>query len=97
MGTRTEPAVVVRDQAKPSRGKTIRGGATTDPAVVEGIITYLKDHGCHRITILQSSWVGDSTERAFTVCGYCELAERYDVELIDLKDPLSKYAKAPLN
>ncbi|NLM39600.1 MAG: DUF362 domain-containing protein [Firmicutes bacterium] len=78
-----KPNLVV---AKPSES-----GATTDPAVVEGIITYLKDHGCHRITILESSWVGDSTERAFTVCGYRELAERYDVELIDLKkDPAVK-------
>lgn len=66
--------------AKPSQS-----GATTDPAIVEGIITFLKDHGCHKITIMEGSWVGDSTPRAFAVCGYTELAQRYDVELIDLK------------
>ena len=65
--------------------KPAESGATTDPAVVEGIITYLKDHGCHRITILEGSWIGDSTERAFTVCGYRELAERFNVKLVDLK------------
>lgn len=66
--------------AKPSET-----GATTDPTVVEGIITYLKDHGCHRIKIMESSWLGDSTARAFRICGYEELAQRYQVELVDLK------------
>ncbi|MGI6149770.1 MAG: DUF362 domain-containing protein [Firmicutes bacterium] len=66
--------------AKPSHS-----GATTDPAVVEGIITFLKDHGCHNIAIMEGSWLGDSTARAFRICGYEELARRYQVELIDLK------------
>ncbi|MGI6641548.1 MAG: DUF362 domain-containing protein [Limnochordia bacterium] len=60
-------------------------GATTDPSVVEGIITFLKDHGCHKIKIMESSWLGDSTTRAFRICGYEVLAQRYQVELIDLK------------
>lgn len=69
--------------AKPSHS-----GATTDPKVVEGIITYLRDHGCRKIKIMEGSWLGDSTTIAFKVCGYEELARRYDVELIDLKrDP----------
>ncbi len=67
--------------AKPSAS-----GATTDPAVVEGVIRFLQAHGVSKITIMESSWVGDSTRRAFKACGYTDLAARYNVELLDLKD-----------
>lgn len=66
--------------AKPSDS-----GATTDPQIVAGIIEYLKDHNCRHITIMESSWLGDSTLRAFKLCGYRELADKYGVELRDLK------------
>src|SRR5690554_4428306 len=72
-----KPNLVV---AKPSHF-----GATTDPSVVEGIIAFLKDHGCHNISILEGSWVGDSTTRAFAACGFEDLARRYQVKLVDLK------------
>jgi len=61
-------------------------GATTHPEAVEGIILYLKDAGVKKIKIIESSWVGDSTKRAFLYCGYNELAGRHGVPLIDLKD-----------
>jgi len=60
-------------------------GAVTHPEVVEGIIMYLKDFGVKRIKIIESSWVGDSTKRAFKFCGYEELSRKYDIPLIDLK------------
>lgn len=60
-------------------------GATTHPEIVEGIIQYLFDNGAHDITILEGSWVGDSTEKAFRNCGYTDLAEKYGVKLIDTK------------
>lgn len=60
-------------------------GATTHPEVVEGLLVYLKENGFENLVILESSWVGDRTEKAFRVCGYEELARRYDVELIDAK------------
>jgi len=60
-------------------------GATTHPEVVEGIIIFLKDFGVREIKIIESSWVGDSTKRAFKACGYEKLSEKYDVPLIDLK------------
>lgn len=61
------------------------GGATTHPEIVEGIIRYVRDAGVHNIVILEGSWVGDSTQRAFRNCGYAALAEKYKVSLIDTK------------
>jgi len=60
-------------------------GAVTHPQVVEGVILYLKDFGVRRIRIIESSWVGDSTKRAFKFCGYEELAVKFGIPLIDLK------------
>ena len=62
-----------------------RDGATTHPEVVEGIILFLRDFGVKNIKIIESSWVGDSTKRAFEYCGYEELSRKYGVPLIDLK------------
>jgi len=61
-------------------------GAVTHPEVIEGIILYLKDFGVKKIKIIESSWIGDSTKRAFKFCGYEELKRKYDIPLIDLKD-----------
>ncbi|MCL2121771.1 MAG: DUF362 domain-containing protein [Clostridiales bacterium] len=61
------------------------GGATTHPEVIEGIILYLKDFGVKQIRIIEGSWVGDSTKRAFQVCGYEALSKKHNVPLVDLK------------
>ena len=61
-------------------------GATTHPEVVEGVILFLKDFGVKKIKIIESSWVGDSTKRAFKYCGYGELSRKHDIPLIDLKN-----------
>jgi len=60
-------------------------GAVTHPEVCEGIILYLKDFGVKNIRIIESSWIGDSTKKAFKFCGYEELARKYGIPLIDLK------------
>ncbi|MCL1859056.1 MAG: DUF362 domain-containing protein [Oscillospiraceae bacterium] len=60
-------------------------GATTHPEVIEGIIIFLKDFGVKKIKIIESSWVGDSTKRAFKNCGYEEISRKYNVPVIDLK------------
>lgn len=60
-------------------------GATTHPEVVEGIIIFLRSYGIERIKIIESSWIGANTKRAFDVCGYTDLSEKYSVPLIDLK------------
>lgn len=61
------------------------GGATTHPEVIEGIILFLKDFGVTKIKIIESSWVGDSTKRAYKNCGYEKISMKYNVPLIDLK------------
>ena len=58
------------------------GGATTHPEIASGIICYLKKHGFNNIVILEGAWVGDSTSRAFSACGYSPLAKD-GVRLID--------------
>ncbi len=60
-------------------------GATTHPEIVEGIILFLKAYGVGEICIMESSWVGDSTRRAFKVCGYEALSKKHGVPLFDLK------------
>jgi uncharacterized protein (DUF362 family) len=72
-----KPNLVV---AKPSES-----GATTDPAIVDALITWLKQKGYSQISIIESAWVGERTERAFNVCGYQDIAKKHDVELVDLK------------
>jgi len=79
-----KPNLVV---AKPSTS-----GATTSPEMVAGIIEYLKSKGRNNIVILESSWVGERTARAFEVCGYTELERQYGVPLVDLqRDSYKQY------
>ena len=59
------------------------GGATTHPEIAGGLIDYLKARGFNNIVILEGSWVGDSTERAFSACGYRRLAQDAGVDLVD--------------
>ncbi|MDR3589781.1 MAG: DUF362 domain-containing protein [Negativicutes bacterium] len=70
-----------------------KDGATTSPEMVEGVIRYLRDNGFQRISIMEGSWVGDSTKRAFKVCGYEELSRQYNIPLHDLKDDASVVKK----
>ncbi len=72
------------------------GGATTHPEIVRGAIEYLRGHGIRDIAIMEGSWVGDDTCRAFERCGYSELARRYGVELVDLKGDSSRPVETPI-
>lgn len=65
--------------------KPAHSGATTHTELLAGTIEYLQAHGHKNILILEGSWVGDSTKRAFKVCGYEELSRRYNVPLFDTK------------
>ena len=60
-------------------------GATTDPELVEAIIVYLEERGYNNLVIMESSWIGDRTTRAYKVCGYEDISRKYNVPLIDLK------------
>lgn len=72
-----KPNLVV---AKPSST-----GATTTTEIVEGVIEYLQKYGYHNLLILEGSWVGDDTGRAFKVCGYDLISKKYGVPLFDTK------------
>ncbi len=67
-------------------------GATTSPELVAGVIEHFQSKGYGRIVILEGSWVGDRTSEAFRICGYQELAQTYNVQLVDLqKDGFKEY------
>lgn len=65
-------------------------GATTSPQIAEGIIQYLLEHNLNNISIMEGSWVGDRTSRAFELCGYEALSRKYNVPLIDLQKDTSR-------
>ena len=60
-------------------------GATTSPELVKGVVKYLKNLGFDNQIILESSWIGDNTEKAFEICGYKKISREFDIHLIDLK------------
>ena len=60
-------------------------GAVTHPEIVIAIIEYLQGHGFENIKIIESSWVGDNTKRAFSVNGYNQISAKYNVPLVDVK------------
>lgn len=67
-------------------------GATTHPEIAAGAIEYLQAKGFKNIAIIEGSWVGDRTQYAYKVCGYYDLAKKYDVEIIDTqKDTFKSY------
>ncbi|MGE4282383.1 MAG: DUF362 domain-containing protein [Clostridia bacterium] len=72
--------------------KPASSGATTTPELVAGVIEYLQEKGYKNIIILEGSWVGDRTSRAFSVCGYEQISKMYGVPLVDLqKDKYKEY------
>ncbi|HBU11928.1 MAG TPA: iron-sulfur cluster-binding protein [Clostridiales bacterium] len=60
-------------------------GATTSPEIAAALVEYLQEHGHRDLLILEGAWVGASTSRAFSVCGYEALSKRYGVPLFDTK------------
>ena len=71
-------------------------GATTHAGVLSGTIEYLLDHGFRDICIVEGSWVGADTGRAFRAAGYEAVAERYGVPLYDLKRDKTRRVDTPL-
>ena len=74
-------------------GRPASGGATTHPEILGGIIEHLQEHGHKSIEIIEGSWVGDDTGRAFANCGMNDIGKRYGVKLYDLK----KDSATPIN
>ena len=71
-------------------------GATTHAGVLSGAIEYLKDHGVEDISIIEGSWVGDDTGRAFRSAGYDRVSKHYNVPLYDLKRDKTRRVDTPL-
>ncbi|MDP3177961.1 MAG: DUF362 domain-containing protein, partial [Spirochaetaceae bacterium] len=65
--------------------KNASSGATTHPELAEAVISYLREKGFSRFAIMEGSWVGDATPRAFAAAGYTELSRRAGVPLVDLQ------------
>lgn len=65
--------------------KDWRSGATTNPAICAAVIAYLQQRGFKNISIIESAWLGENTQRAFRTCGYEALSKRYGVALVDVK------------
>ena len=79
------PLRKVRIGLKPNLvvSRPAQGGATTHPEIAAALISYLRKNGFDNIAIIEGSWAGDSTSRAFSACGYLDLAKETGVELID--------------
>lgn len=72
---------------------------TTHPECCEAVIKYIKEHSKAEIVIAEGT--GDSileTDEVFEKLGYCKLAEKLDVPLIDLNyEPLKKFTNNSCN
>lgn len=71
-------------------------GATTHPGVLSGCIEYLQTNGFTKICVMESSWVGDRTDRAMKTCGYDRVCDKYAVPFYDLKKEKARAVQTPL-
>ena len=71
-------------------------GATTHSGVLSGCIEYLQEHGVRDISVVESSWVGASTERAVEETGCAEVCRHYQVPFYDLKKDRTRRVNTPL-
>lgn len=77
-------------------GRPACDGATTHPEILAGIIEHLFEHGHKNVEIIEGSWVGDDTGRAFASCGMNEVGRRYGVKLYDLKHDSATAIDTPM-
>lgn len=71
-------------------------GATTHAGVLSGCIEYLQEKGFSDISVIESSWVAETTERSMKVCGYDKVCDRYGVRFYDLKKDNTRTIDTPL-
>ena len=71
-------------------------GATTHPGVLSGCIEYLQTNGFTKICVMESSWVGDRTDRAMKTCGYHKVCDKYSVPFYDLKKEKARTVQTAL-
>ncbi len=73
--------------------KPCSSGATTTPGIAREIIRYLQERGFRNIMIMESSWLGANTKKAFRVCGYEDISKECGVPLLDLKKDRTRKVK----
>ena len=71
-------------------------GGTTHAGVLSGCMEYLQGHGFTNISVIEGSWVGDDTNRAFHVAGYDKVCKQYGVPYYDLKRDKTRTVKTAL-
>lgn len=75
--------------------KPPESGATTHPGVLAGTIEYLRENGVKKISVMESSWVGEETGRAFRAAGYEKVCQKYGVPFYDLKHDKTRTVNTP--
>lgn len=83
-----KPNLVIDDVAE--------NGAVTHPGALSGAIEYFREHGVGDISVIEGSWVGARTDRAFHRAGYDALCKRYDVPFHDLKRDGTRPVETPI-
>ena len=58
----------------------------TDPAVLEAMLAYLRDHGYTRLAVMESCTGGNFTRLVFKVTGYDRICHRYGAEPVYLDE-----------
>lgn len=61
-------------------------GATTDPRVIEAAVAWFQAQGVADITVAESTWDRERTDRAFRMVGLPEVAARTGARLLNLYD-----------
>lgn len=69
-------------------------GLTTDPPIVQAIIELCRNVESLELTIAEGSG-GIDTKLAFRISGYIELAEKYNVKLLDLNESPTTIVSVP--
>jgi uncharacterized protein (DUF362 family) len=60
--------------------------AHTDPAVLEALLAYLRDHGYTHLAVMENATAGNFTRLVFKVTGYTRLCRRYGAEPVYLDE-----------
>jgi len=58
----------------------------TDPAVLEALLAYLRDHGYTHLAVMESCTGGNFTRLVFKVVGYADICRRYGAEPVYLDE-----------
>jgi len=67
-------------------------GMYTDPAMLDALLGYLRDHGYTRLALMENSSQCVATRLVFAVAGYTDIAKRHGAELIYLDEgPTAPY------